>query len=269
MRLVALPLLLATFLPLAAPAVATAQEAIRMPAATQPGRDRVVVRERVFWHSLDDGIDLLHSDTEVAYGLTRDFAVNLSIPVVFEFDEHGDNDQGIGDLHIMGKYRFYLANPGPVDTFRASALFGVDIPSWDPDMSSRSFNPMVGAVVTRITGRHGINAAARYKVKFDGVPEPLLAGEGEADTLWADASYLYRLSPDQYSAETTSSAYAVVETGLIYETNGDAQWVISPGFLYEAQTWALGVNVTLPAWQQLDHRPDLDLGLAIDLRFLF
>ncbi|WP_428387183.1 hypothetical protein [Mucisphaera sp.] len=251
------------------PCLVFAQEAAYMPAATQPGMGRLVVRERVFGYALEGDRDLLHSHTDITYGLTPDLSVNLHVPVVFEFDEVGDDDQGISDLHIMGKYRFLLVNPGPVDTLRASVLFGIDIPTYDDDMSTDAFNPMLGVVATRIAGRHGTNAAVRYKLNYDGQPDPDLPGMGLADTLWTEGSYLYRLTPERYSAETTSSTYAVIEASLVYETNGDAHLWLAPGFLYEAQTWALGASVTLPAWQDLDERPDLEVGFAIDLRFLF
>ncbi|MEQ9461189.1 MAG: hypothetical protein RIG82_09585 [Phycisphaeraceae bacterium] len=256
-------------IPLMMPAMSEAQEAMNTPAATQPGVGRTVVRERAWWHSFDDGTDLLHVGTDVTYGLTKDFSVNLHVPFVVELNDPGDNEEGFGDLHVMGKYRFLLHNPGPVDTLRASALFGVDIPTYDDDQSSDAFNSMVGVVATRIHGRHGVNGSLRYKLNYDGQASPELPGGSKADTLWTEGAYLYRLTPGEYTAETTFSTYLVFESSLVYETNGDAHLWVAPGFLYEAQSWAAGVSIILPAWQDLDHRPDLDVGIGFDLRFLF
>ncbi|MFG0292229.1 MAG: hypothetical protein ACF8MJ_03640, partial [Phycisphaerales bacterium JB050] len=90
-----------------------------------------------------------------------------------------------------------------------------------------------------------------------------------ADLLRFDTAYLYRLSPEEYGADFVASTYAVVELNGTYETNGDTELFISPGLLYEASRFALELSVSMPVFQNVDHRPEPEYSVGVGVRFLF
>ena len=92
---------------------------------------------------------------------------------------------------------------------------------------------------------------------------------GSADLLTLETSYLYRISPASYAAETSDSLYGVVESFVDYETNGDAEWRIAPGLLWEARRWAAEVSVILPAASDIEERAETEFGLVAGIRVLF
>ncbi|MEO0588098.1 MAG: hypothetical protein AAF078_10705, partial [Planctomycetota bacterium] len=126
-----------------------------------------------------------------------------------------------------------------------------------------------GLSMTHIRGRHGFGGAVRYKVNTDSEPNPLGPGNGDSDVLTYDASYLYRLDPVAYTASTTASTYLQIEINSLYEMDGDRRTLLSPGLLFEAQTWAAEVSVQLPVDQRMTDSADLRFGLVAGVRLLF
>lgn len=94
-------------------------------------------------------------------------------------------------------------------------------------------------------------------------------GDSKHDALKLDGSYLYRLSPEAYTAETTGSHYAQFQLLGRYETNGDVSAMFAPGWMYEGWQWAFEATVHVPVFQELDHRTELEFGLNFGVRYLF
>jgi hypothetical protein len=256
-----------------------AQEAINTTAATQPGVGRTVLREQLHWYTGRQDVaggraetDELLLQTSLSAGIRHDLALGLDLPVSLRntqfspgtgmADDHGDVDAG--DLRLLAKWRLHHADTGPLDTERASLLLGMQFDtgqgtSLHPDFARGSNDPIAGGVYTAVTGRHGFNAAL----------EATISTSGDASDLRADGAWLYRLAPAGYAADTKAAWYVVAELNGRYQTNGDTELLFSPGLMYEARKWTLELSVRLPALQDLDHRPEIDLGVVLGVRLLF
>lgn len=253
---------------------ASAQEAPLSWAATQPAKGRVTLREQFFFTEYDTDagdVDRYVLNTRVTLGLSGVLSATADIPFVSEQAgaPGADDHTGLGDVSLSLKWRFWQNDAGAIETQRLALVGGVRAPTGDAGLSSGGVDPFVGVVFTMVRGRHGVNAAGRYLLTTDGRSDPLTAGMGEADLLSLEASYLYRLSPASYETESAGSLYAVVESFADYETNGDAEWRIAPGLLWEARRWAAEASVILPLADDIERRGRADFGLALGVRVLF
>ncbi|MDX2148510.1 MAG: hypothetical protein SFZ23_13410 [Planctomycetota bacterium] len=270
-----------------APSSVHAQEAMYTEAATMPSPGVVTVRSLVHYsfygrHPVTGVSDTrdLELGTSVQYGLARDWSLTIDVPVMFRREvipsetpgasSSVDHDQGVEDLDFTFKYRFYKHDTGGIDTVRAALLLGSETPSGDDeDFSSQAFNPHVGGVVTVVRGRHGFNQDAHFQLNTGGDIDHNSGGDGPDDAIFHNTSYLFRISPERYTAETKGSWYATIELSGIYETNGDYELRYAPGIMYEAWTFALEAMVQLPLYKDLDERYELDLAVGFGVRFTF
>lgn len=260
-----------------------AQEPVNAESGTQPSPGHVTLKEQFRFLSLDldDGPknrrgpirDYTLMNTAVI-GLTPDLSMSLRAPVTARrrsFDVGGtDREQGVGDATILLKYRFHRVDHGPLDTTRIAAIGGAEIRTGDNPFTNDGYNPTLGIAATRIMGRHGFNGHMQWTFTTDGVADPTLPGMSTADLLRYNGAYLYRLSPAEYTAESSGGAwYAMLEANGTYETNGDNELLLSPGLMYEATTWALELSIQLPVWQDVSNRPETEYVLVTGLRFSF
>jgi hypothetical protein len=284
-------ILLPLCMALAAPA-AWAQEAIQTDAATQPSVGSFVLRQQIRFTSLKND-PALHeniqseweSRTSLSYGITPTLSITASLPLLLRERRVGPETPperetttfGVGDIPVMLKYRIFHRDTSPVDTTRFSLMAGAELPSFDRPFSSESVDPIVGAVLTAIRGRHGFNQAVQYKFNTGGAVHShphdrrygMMPGDGPDDALFYDSAYLFRVDPAVYTAGTHAATYAVLELNGVYETNGDNEILLSPGLLYEARTWAGEISVQFPIVQDVDRRPEVRYSVVAGLRFLF
>jgi hypothetical protein len=254
-----------------------AQASALSDAATQPAKGRIAWREQARFERyelLGNDVDQWTIDTRLIYGLRKDVSLTLNVPTILRDREvvsaAGVGDQeGLGDTTLMLKWRFWQHDPAPVDTNRLALIGGLRLPTGTDGLSTGGWDPFVGLTFTKVEGRHGMNASARYTVSTDGLANPISAGTGEADLLTLETSWLYRLSPSEYTSETDASLYFTVESFVDYETNGDIAWRVAPGLLYEARRWTAELSPIVPIAQDIDDRAELDWGLAFGVRFLF
>ncbi|MBO6740013.1 MAG: transporter [Phycisphaerales bacterium] len=253
--------------------ISIAQESALSLAATQPAKGRITWREQARFEKYELGneeIDQFTIDTRLTYGVSKDIALTLNVPTVLRDRENGIDDQnGLGDATLSLKWRFWQHDPGPIDTNRLALIGGVRMPTGTDGLSSDGWDPMVGLIFTRVSGRHGINAAATYLLSTDGLASPISAGTGTDDLLTLETSYLYRLAPSEYTSETEASWYFTVESFVDYETNGDLAWRVAPGVLYEARRFTVELSPIVPIVNDIDHRAELDWGVALGVRVLF
>lgn len=266
--------------------LAFGQEATHTPAATQPAEGNWYLRTRVQYLRLSRDpsperreIDKVLTTTALTYGLSRDVSLSLSVPLSYESANAAagaaggggglDRSFGVNDITLSAKWRPWQWDLGPVDSVRVALIGGVEIPTYDDEFSSKGVDPIVGGVVTAILGRHGFNQALQYKFNTDGEPFTTRAGDGEADALFYDTAYLFRLAPEQYEADTHASWYLTAELNGVYETNGDNEITLGPGILYEAREFALEATVGWGVVRDVDERPSSSVIVSVGLRILF
>ncbi len=258
------------------PAPATAQQATDMPAAVQPGKGLWAVRQIARHTRYDTGNlnpdfgDVTQTDYEtvLAYGFARDWVAMAHLPLTHTTSDTGD-DAGLRDITLMFQHRFWRRDTGPINTARLVAMGGAQLPSGDELFSSESVDPFVGLAYTQVDGRHGLNASVLFQHNPKATARQLRFGDAGADGLRTDASYLYRLRPAAYTADTTWSSYLQAQVLTRYETNGDFEALLAPGFLYEARDWAAEITVQLPVIQRVDHRAQTQVAVTFGLRLLF
>lgn len=255
-------------------APAWGQEANLSEAATQPAKGRITWREQVRFtrYELPDrDVNQFVLNTRLTLGLSGRLSAVLDVPLMSRDDRlDGSFDaDGLGDVSIGLKYRFWQNDQGAIETQRLAVFGGVRVPTGDTGLSSGGVDPYLGLVFTKVHGRHGLNAAARYQVSTDGRATPIMPGMGDADLFTIETSYLYRLSPAAYSADTEGSLYVTAESFVDYETNGDLEWRLAPGLLWEARRWAAELSVIVPLARSIDERARTDWGLAAGIRVLF
>lgn len=260
---------------------ASAQEAMSTEAATQPSTGAWYIKEQLRFTrmttdpvGLDRDIDELRAITSVYYGLDTDLAIGLLLPVVYqniESPQPGVSEDvfGLDDFTLRLKWRFWRQDTAAIDTARLSLIADLEIPSGDNDLSSKSLDPAVTLAYTMIRGRHGLSADLGFKFNTSANEFAVSPGETSAESLKYDAAYLFRLAPEQYTEDTHGAWYAVLEFNGLYETNGDNEIFLSPGFMYEGRNWALEASIQLPVYRDIDHRPERDFVAILGLRLFF
>lgn len=280
MKSLCAPALAATLACLWAAGAAMAQSPVIGEAAMQPSKGTWLLHEMFQYEryradrELGTGeIEKATALTQLSYGVTSQLSLRLDAPIEYRraegLDGAGDDDDfGLGDSQILAKYRVWQHDQGAVDTERLALIGGLEIPGTDSgfsnDSSTDSVNPIIGAVFSTVHGRHGFNADALWEFSTNDGPST-----ESADTLRADASYLFRIAPEEYSMETKGAWYGVLELNAWYETNGDSELYVSPGVMYEARRFTLDAAVMIPAWQDLDHRPEMDFKVMFGIRIPF
>jgi len=277
---------------------ALGQESFFVDAATLPSPGKVVVRQSAVYRSFgrdESGLGRrgysVGGSTSVQVGLAPELSLTVDLPVAYRdyrqspvvgapAHDHSTGaamagaaspavritDMTLDDFTVLGKWRVWREDSGPLDTTRLAVLGGVELPSGSID-SSDSVDPVVGLALTAVRRRQGLNVAATYKFSLGGRDYPLLAGGGNADLLRVSASYLYRLSPEEFSATRTTGLYAVLESINTYETSGDTECLLAPGLMFEAPGFAVEMTVQLPVYQQIRHRPQTDVAVGLGVRF--
>lgn len=272
-------------------AVAAAQEATNTPAATQPGAGAFTVNQKARYTRLDedvgalngrgiDGADVYTLDTSITLGITGNVSLRLDVPVKFVSASgrgaasgagpaENEDKNGLADPTFVARVRVARWDHGPIDTTRVLVFAGTQIPAGTDEVSSDSWDPVFGAALTAIRGRHGFSAGATYLLTTGGPARALEFGESSADALRLDAAHLYRLAPASWAADTSGAWYSQVELNARTETGGDAEVFLSPGLLYEGRRFAAEASVQLPVWQDVERRPETEVGVVLGVRLLF
>lgn len=252
---------------------AVAQEMLSMPAATQPSPGVLIPRVQARAYAFDEGQWLLEQDLRVEYGLARDLSVSVDLPLYQGFlDEPGQSDGrfGLGDLDALLEWRFLREDLNAIDTIRASLFAGAEIPTGTGAYGGGSVDPCVGAVMTAIFGRHGVDLSARWTfVTGDGMTHPIFPSDTADDFANLDFGYAYRLFPDAYGEERVAAWYATVELAATVTTGGEHLVTIGPGLLLEAPEYAIEMGVQLPLSSEDGDRPALRAAFVLGLRLIF
>lgn len=260
--------------------IAIAQQPTFTPSPVMPGKGVFSIQQLFQYRDYGEdktgqnrNVEDWYSVTNIKYGIRNDLALGVKVPMIYRQlsapAAGSGNEEGIGDIEVMASWRFYQNDFGPIDNTRAALLIGTELPTSNPPFGSNGVNPIIGATIMHIQGRNGFNAAARWKFNTDARQNSITPGTGEANVLFYDFAYLYRLEPVKYTMETKASLYGVIELNGIYETNSDNEIFISPSLLYEANQYALELAFQFPVSQSIQNKIETDWTATLGLRFLF
>ena len=203
------------------------------------------------------------------YGLRSNIALILSAPYVNRqvdrfnkrFGRTEEAHDGVGDITLLLKYRFYQKDLGPLSTVRLAALGGINLRSGDRDFSSDSYDPIVGAVFSWRDDRDKFDADLIYQFNTGG-------GQARHDTLRYDLTYSRRIHPASYDDSTGYEILGVAELNGRYKTDGSHTIYLSPGVVFQFEQWTLEMSIQLPALQNLaGDRPETRYRFVTGLRY--
>lgn len=262
---------------------ALAQEAMYTEAATMPSPGTFILREQYHYSKHGRNPETGSASIErhewmhsLQYGIVRDLSIKIDLPMEWRVEEgpgggsRDDSSFGVDQADLMLKWRFFKEDSGGIDTLRAALMAGAAVPSGDgPDFSENTINPMIGAVVTKVKGRHGFNQDVFFRLNTNGSEDYNFGGDGPSEAFSHGTAYLYRIIPDRFTAQSTGAWYITAEVNGLYETNGDYELLWAPGLMYEGQLFALEFMAQFPLYQAVSERPELDIRIGFGLRFTF
>jgi len=198
---------------------------------------------------------------ELTYGLTGDWAVGVELP--YELKDNGtDSSDGLGDLALFTKYRFWREDS--LGLQESAAVFLKVI----TDTGSNSKAPPIGkgttdSIVGLTYGYEGRKwyrwASARYRfngtnnagiergdkilIDFVGGIRPNLTGYLETDIV-----YLLELN-GEFGKRARLNGFELTNTG-------GTEWFISPGIFWTQRNFAIKAGVQIPIYANLNGNQD-------------
>lgn len=241
--------------------------------ALTPPEDGFIIRMQ--WRHTEFKEDPLPLDRDLTldavpftlvYGVTADLAILGTVPIVHRDLEFGSgpelSDTGVADIPLLAKYRFYQDDK-PGRTTRIAAIGGLEVPTFDDDFSSESFDPVIGAVWTHQRREWWVDADLLYKFNTGG-------GLDSDDELRGDLAYSHRLIGGENEAIGPWGLYAIGELNASYLTDGSYEVFLSPGLQYITPNMILEAGVQLPIAQDMKvPRLETDHTLVLSIRIQF
>ncbi len=215
------------------------------------------------------GVQASGARAVLIHGVTKDLALILAAPFVHReidvLDPGGSSldfrQDGLADVTLIAKYRFWQRDVGPLHTLRWAVLGGINIRSGDSDVTSDSYDPILGAVFSWRRDRKAFDADLLYQLNTGG-------GRSGHDALRYDLAYSYRLVPETFRTTNPYSIRAVAELNGRYLTDGSHEVFLAPGLQLAMPRWVLEASLQLPVVQELaDHMPQDDYRIIVGLRF--
>ncbi len=203
------------------------------------------------------------------YGLKENVALFLSVPYanrqIDRFDRKlgrfEESHDGVADITVMAKFRFWQRDVRPEETLRWAALGGLNIRSGDSDFTSDSYDPIIGTVFTWRRDRQLFDADLLYQFNTGG-------GQARHDVLRYDLAYSHRLFPAVFEPDKNYEWNAVAELNGRYTTDGSHELFLSPGLQLVTERWALEASIQWPVVQELgDDGPQTEYRLVVGVRF--
>lgn len=236
--------------------------------------------QHIHAHSTDY---MLATSLGLAYGLTSDLTLGLRLPWVYRDNiragvhSHGPGGDtaarqgdsgGIGDLTVLGKYRFYSDEQ---DRWQAAMLFGLKMPTGETgnrhdganleaehQPGSGSWDPLIGFAATRKAGPAALDASVLYAMATEGSQDTDLG-----DRVAYNMALSYRLGGELHYHEP-GVPHQHEAWDLVLELNGEwagekeiegeadddsggNQIFLSPGIRYTAGAgWAVQLSAGAP-----------------------
>jgi hypothetical protein len=243
---------------LAAAAIdAAAQEPTYMDAGTHPGAGQFYSRLLVSRSEYEDAgteIEELAADLKLVYGIRPTLALLADVEFA-DLSANDDDETGLLSSTLRLKYRLFKHDLGPLNTWMASVFAGVTVPGDLDATANLDTYPSCALVTTTILDRHGLNGALEWEEYGS-----------EPDRFTVNASYLYRIAPAEYTADTRGAWYTMLESLNQFTDAGDSRSDAAVGILYEARRWACEASLRLPIGQ--DWPREEDHRVTVGLRYL-
>lgn len=200
---------------------------------------------------------------ELAYGITGDWAAGIEMPYVFN-RSNDLNSQGMSDLSVFTKYRFWRKDTlGQQQS--AAVLLKIKANNGDenatPSIGTGTIDSIVGltygfegrtwyrwaSIRYRKNGTNnaGFHRGNKLLVDFVGGLRPNLTGYTEPDTVW-----LLELN-----GEFSDPADL---RGVDIENTGGSQWFLSPGIFWTKHNFAIKAAIQIPILNHLDGNREQD-----------
>ena len=222
---------------------------------SSPGPADVNVNELANLHVLVYGL----SEDLTLFGvvplLKRDGTERPAVPAgaFTEFD-----DFGVADMQFFGKYRFWTKDE-PGATTRWSVFGGLEMPTYDKNFSSDSWDPFIGAVRTFQSLDWGLDYDLGWKYN---------TGKDvfRYDELFYDLAYTYVLLRGQTLEEEFWQLQSVFELNGSYLTDGSHLLFAAPGFQLVRQRIIVEASLQLPVIRDLKNSIEPDSVFVISPR---
>lgn len=214
--------------------------------------------------------------TRLDYGLTPDWMVAAEIVPYKSVEKNGMDSDGIGNLGLLTKYRFYL--DATADYQRSATVLGrvnFDTASNEqPALSSGTEEYEVGLALRQESNKWQYWSSARYRFNGEGTdgidqgsklrldaavglrPEPLQS-LNENDTVWIlELNTEFTEKSDQY--------------GMTLADSGGMEAFISPGVYWSHRNIGVKGGVQIPVYEDLNGTQDeSDYRAKLALEIIF
>lgn len=206
------------------------------------------------------------SELEIAYGLTGDWAVGLSLPWVVSAP--ADEATGFAGPALFTKYRFWRRDRPGAQT--SAAFFAKRVTDAGTESALHAGDAWIGGLAYGYESLDWYRwAAVRYR-RNETNDEGVRPGDG----LFVDAVLGYRFEPPRYyepdavwMLELNGEFVESARSGgaALPDTGGDALF-LSPGLMWTYRNFAFKAGVQLPVWQDrngdqdgIDYRAKLEI----------
>lgn len=215
---------------------------------------------------MDREVRLSVQPVTVVHGITGNLAVLGTVPIIYRKIEFGsgdtEHDTGVGDIPLLAKFRFWQDDQRG-KTSRWAAIGGLEVPTFDNNFSSESFDPIMGTVWTHQELDWWLDWDIVYKFNTAG-------GVPGDDEVRFDTAYSHRLFGGESEAKGPWGFYAIVELNGKYITDGSTQAFLSPGLQFITSNVIFEAGVQLPVHQELSSpRLETDYTVVFSLRIQF
>lgn len=213
-------------------------------------------------------VNLLVNPQVLAYGVSNELTLFGVVPLVFREGtarpptppgtSKSLADQGVGDMRFFGKYRFWEKDL-PGETYRWSALGGIEVPTYDEPFTSDSWDPFLGTVWTYQSLEWGLDLDALWQFN---------TGEGvfRNDAMRYDLAYTYVLLTGETLDEKFWQLGSIFEINGSYLVDGSNLLYAAPGIQLALERMIVEASLQLPIVRSLKNAPEPDFALVVGTR---
>lgn len=193
----------------------------------------------------------------VKYGITGNWAVGIDLPYQ-QIDQNNETVNGLGDIKVNTKYRFWRNDSLAVQE-SAAVLLNIKLDSGNHNVSTNTIDTLVGFAYGYESLKWYRWSSIRYRFNQNLKQKSQIVERG--NRLFIDFSIGYRAKVNGY--RDPDMVYMLELNGEFSQNNklnqvdiintGDNKWFISPGFMWTLRNMAIKGGVQLPIYNQLDN----------------